>query len=90
VNVEFRRFLHDNHRITFRKSSQTIKYFINISTTATISKKKSGFDSNTVCLAEFLVKADEKYLFRICVNRRDLRASPDSVAAGRAVVFVAK
>jgi uncharacterized protein (DUF2062 family) len=31
------------------------------------------------------MNADEKFLFRICVSRRDLRASPDSVAAGRAV-----
>jgi hypothetical protein len=29
--------------------------------------------------------ADEESLFRICVNRRVLRASPDSVAAGCAV-----
>jgi hypothetical protein len=29
--------------------------------------------------------ADEEFLFRICVNRRVLRASPDSVAAGCAV-----
>ena len=34
--------------------------------------------------------ADEKFLFRICVNRRVLRASPDSVAAGRVVLSVAK
>ena len=34
--------------------------------------------------------ADEEFLFRICVNRRVLRTSPDSVAAGRAGVFVAK
>jgi hypothetical protein len=33
---------------------------------------------------------DEEFLFRICVNRRVLRASQDSVAAGRAGVFVAK
>ncbi len=36
------------------------------------------------------VDADEEFLFRICVNRRVLRASPDSVAAGRAVLSVAK
>jgi hypothetical protein len=34
--------------------------------------------------------ADEEFLFRFCVNRRVLRASLDSVAAGRDGVFVAK
>jgi hypothetical protein len=29
--------------------------------------------------------ADEVFFFRLGVNLRDLRASPDSVAAGRAV-----
>ncbi len=43
-----------------------------------------------LCPLNTLMEADEEFLFRICVNRRDLRASPDSVAAGCAVVFVAK
>jgi hypothetical protein len=34
--------------------------------------------------------ADEAFFFRIGVNLRDLRASPDLVAAGRAVLSVVK
>jgi hypothetical protein len=34
--------------------------------------------------------ADEVFFFRIGVDLRDLRASLDSVAAGRAVLFVVK
>jgi hypothetical protein len=43
-----------------------------------------------LCPQNTQMDADEEFLFRICVNRRVLRASPDSVAAGCAVVFVAK
>jgi hypothetical protein len=43
-----------------------------------------------LCPLNTQMHADEEFLFRICVNRRVLRASPDSVAAGRAGVFMAK
>jgi hypothetical protein len=40
-----------------------------------------------ICPQNTQMDADEEFLFRICDNRRDLRASPDSVAAGRTVFF---
>ncbi len=39
-----------------------------------------------LCPLNTEMDADEEFLFRICDSRRDLRASPDSVAAGRAVL----
>jgi hypothetical protein len=50
--------------------------------------QKAKNERKGLCPQNTQMDADEEFLFRICVNRRDLRASPDSVAAGRAVFAV--
>jgi hypothetical protein len=50
--------------------------------------QKAKNERKGLCPQNTQMDADEEFLFRICDNRRDLRASPDSVAAGRAVFAV--
>jgi hypothetical protein len=46
--------------------------------------QKAKNERKGLCPQNSQMDADEEFLFRFCVNRRVLRASLDSVAAGRA------